>query len=89
MKFKGEPNLFVRINIKFHQRLCGRKGFSFDANGEFETENLNLINLLKRSFEEVKEEAEKAKTFKCKKCDFETENSGQLMAHYRKEHKKE
>ena len=39
--------------------------------------------------EETKEEETNIKTYKCKKCDFETDNKGLLMAHHREEHKKE
>lgn len=90
MIFKGEPNLFVRITIPAHQRQAGRKSFSFNSSGLFETENTFLINLLKRQYEVVENnvQGEEIKVMKCKKCNFETDNKGLLMAHYR-EHKKE
>jgi len=56
MQFKGDPNLFVRINIPTHQRQAGRKGFSFDKDGCFETENEFLIKLLDRQYQRVEEE---------------------------------
>lgn len=85
MKFKAQKNLYVKISNKFVQRATGKKGFYFNDKGEFETENAILIKALSQHFEEVKEEA---KVYKCKQCDFETENKGLLLAHYR-EHKKE
>ena len=38
--------------------------------------------------EKGQEPEEPKEVFKCKKCDFETDNKGELLAHYR-EHKKE
>jgi hypothetical protein len=92
MKFKGTPNLYVRFANKRIHRITGRRGFYFDENGIYETDNEVLINLLSKHFEIVKEEAveeNKTELYQCKKCDFETENKGELLAHYRKEHKKE
>lgn len=83
MKFKAEPNLYVRISNKIVQRTTGLKGFTFNDKGEYETENPMMINVLSQNFEKVEEEL-----FKCKKCDFETDNKGELLAHYR-QHKKE
>jgi hypothetical protein len=86
MKFKSEPNLYVRISNKIVQRTTGLKSFKFDDKGEYETENSMMINVLSQNFkviEEVKEEL-----FQCKKCEFETDNKGELLAHYR-QHKKE
>lgn len=82
MKFKAEPNLYVRISNKIVQRTTGLKGFYFNDKGEYETENKMMINILSQNFEKVEE------AFRCKKCDFETDNKGELLAHYR-EHKKE
>lgn len=98
MVFKGPPNLYVRISNKFIQRATGKKGFSFDTNGKYETESEPLIKLLKQHFE-VEETIEKEsnvtddkpaedKVYQCKKCSFTTNNMGLLMAHYRG-HKKE
>ena len=50
MKFFAEPNLFVRVSNKPLQRAVGVKGFSFDGNGEFITENETLIKVLKTQF---------------------------------------
>lgn len=49
MKFYATPNLFVRFT-KRHRRLFGKIGFSFDANGEFETDKELLIKLLSPAF---------------------------------------
>ena len=95
MTFKGQPNLYVRISQKYIQRATGKKGFMFDENGRYETDNPILIKLLSQHFpiEESDNEAaeqpksEETKVFKCKQCDFETGNKGLLLAHYR-EHKK-
>jgi hypothetical protein len=51
MKFKGEPNLYVRISNKYVQRATGKKGFMFDENGIYETDNELLIKLLGQHFE--------------------------------------
>lgn len=92
MKFIAEPNLYVKLNNKGAQRTTGLKGFCFDEKGEYTTENEILIGILKQNFK-VKEEYENKQvetvSFKCKKCDFETDNKGELLAHYRKDHPKE
>lgn len=36
----------------------------------------------------TKGEKAEEKSYKCKKCDFETDNGGKLAAHYKKEHPK-
>lgn len=59
LKFKAEPNLFVRLSNKYVQRATGKKGFYFDDKGEYETENEVLINVLSQNFEiieKIKEE---------------------------------
>jgi len=53
--FKGSASLYVRIANKYVQRATGLKGFYFDANGEYATENETMCKVLKQSFE-VKEE---------------------------------
>lgn len=77
MKFYAEPNLLVRINknIPRNRRM---KHFRFDSNGEFETDNPRLIKVLSKRFRH-----EEKQIFKCKKCNYETENKGELLAHYR------
>lgn len=86
MIFKGEPNLFVRISNKMFQRATGKKGFYFDENGRYETDNELMIKILKQHFPVEEEEIKK---YHCKKCDYETENKGELLAHYRQSHKEE
>lgn len=56
--------------------------FTFDANGEYQTDDIRLITKLKRKFryEEL---------HKCKKCDYTCDNKGLLKAHYREKHPKE
>jgi hypothetical protein len=96
MVFIGQPNLYVRISNKYVQRATGKKGFTFDGNGEYETDNELISKLLKQHFE-VKEEnsvtddkpEEEKATKHCKKCDFTCDNQGQLLAHYREAHPKE
>lgn len=98
MKFYGQPNMLIRIN-----NLKPYKSIRFNGNGEYETENTRLIARLKNRFkheepnavveetkeiEETKENIIASTVYRCKKCDFETENKGLLLAHYR-EHKKE
>ncbi len=55
MKFKAQPKLFVKISNKYLQRVTGKKGFYFDENGEYETENTHLIGVLTQRFEKVEE----------------------------------
>ena len=50
MKFFAEPSFYVRINNKYTQRVTGKKGLYFDANGEYVTDNQTLINALKPHF---------------------------------------
>jgi hypothetical protein len=96
MRFKAQPNLFVRIGNETHKRLLGKTGIQFNGDGYFETDNPLLIKILpsasgvevvqeeNTAVEEVKGETIK----KCKKCDYTTTNQGELLAHYRKEHSK-
>lgn len=86
MKFKGQANLYVKINNKYVQRVTGKKGFYFDDKGEFETDNEVLIKVIGQNFETI-EETEKEE-YHCKKCNFTTDNKGKLMAHYREYHPK-
>lgn len=92
MKFKGEPNLLVRITTNHLQRTTGMKHFSFDENGEFETENETLIDALSQRYEICKpetKEPEKTDIRKCKKCNFTCDTQGELLQHYKKSHPKE
>jgi hypothetical protein len=97
MKFKGTPNLFVRISNKYVQRATGIKGFYFNEVGEYEAENPILIKVIGQNFETIQEEpktennvtGEEIKLRKCKKCEFECETQGELLQHYKKAHPKE
>lgn len=83
MKFFGNPNEFVNTRIKKRNGHKLKTLCRFDDNGEFETEEETLIEKLKPHFKYENN------SFKCKKCEFETDNNGKLLAHYRKEHPKE
>lgn len=89
MKFKGTPNLLVRL-----MRPIGNiRHIRFDAQGFYETENERLIKRLQHKFEMVTEETKEAakeedKVFACKKCTFTTPDRVELMTHYRKVHPK-
>ncbi len=98
MIFKSEPGHYVRIANKYVQRATGKKGFYFDANGEYATDNELLIKLLSPHFavkEEPQEEAEKpggdaqAPCFPCPHCSFVAANPGGLTSHIRAKHKGE
>ena len=89
MKYKHKPNLHI-IDYKKLKRML-----VFDDNGEFETEDPKLIEWIRKNKpflkpidEPVKEQEAKQekKIMKCKYCNYETENKGELLAHYR-EHK--
>lgn len=84
MKFYGNSNELVSSrkynNMKKHTEQ--KPIFRFDNNGEYETDNPDMIERLKPHFKH-------SASLKCKKCDFETENKGLLMAHYREMHPKE
>jgi hypothetical protein len=96
MKYFGEPQCHL---IDYEK---GKEVFCFDNKGEFETDDPKIIQFMKKHKWWIKnEETENAlpekavqpkaeiKFMHCKKCDFETDNSGLLMAHYRKSHPKE
>lgn len=92
MIFKGEPNQYVRFSNKTVIRVTGKKGFYFDANGHYETDNDLLCRVLKQHFEEAESNATgdkptEEKAYQCKHCSYTTANKGELLAHYR-EHKK-
>lgn len=52
MKFKGEPNLFVRIIKPKHGEV---KSITFDKEGFYETTHPITIKRLKTKFEEIEE----------------------------------
>lgn len=99
MRFYGPPGMLVRINRK-NLRPNSIKMFRFNADGIYETDNPRLINILKRKFKYDEEENQAAvavtgtetdngssKQYKCKKCDYVTDNMGDLLVHYRYTHK--
>ena len=94
MRFKAEPNLYVRLSLPLQRILGGKKGFYFDAEGRFETEIPVLIKALSRQFEidnsdEIENKVDSTDAIRrCKKCDFTCDNQGELLAHYRKNHPK-
>ena len=92
MKFYSDiPNLSI---IRPRNRGNGTESYllcKFDENGELESNDAEIIRQLRNIYrhEEAEEKQDKpnSKMMKCKKCSFETENKGELLAHYR-EHKK-
>jgi hypothetical protein len=84
MKFYGNVNETVSRQIKLNGIRKLKYLFKFDDKGEYETEDIKLIEKLKLHF---KYEIENMKH--CKKCDFKCTNQGELLSHYRKEHPKE
>jgi hypothetical protein len=97
-RFFSEPNRTV------NDGNTGLILFKFDSAGEYVTLDERLANRMKPHFKceeielmEVKgnpepesepEKEQEVKVYKCKHCDYTTENKGELLAHYR-EHKKE
>lgn len=81
MKFYGQPNSLVREMRRkpFSTEYEFKPIFKFDEKGEYSTSDDRLIQKLKRKFK-----YEEEKTYKCKKCEYETTNKGELLAHYRK-----
>jgi len=90
MRFKAEPNLYVRFSLPL-QRATGRKGLYFKEDGTFETESPVLIKALSRQFEidESENKGNSTETIRrCKKCDFTCNGQGELLKHYRENHPK-
>ena len=79
MKYIGEPHCTV---IDYYNN---KKVFQFDEKGEFITEDEKLIKWMKENKNFIKCEND---SYKCKKCDFETDNMGLLLSHYRTDHPK-
>lgn len=86
MKFYGKPNELVTHYTynRFKKKQMRSQLAQFDESGEYETEDTKMIELLKPHFKYC----DKSLKFKCKLCDFETDNKGELLAHYRKYHPK-
>jgi len=96
-KFFGKPNQEV------NSKITGRLVFKFDKKGEFLTDDIEIIQRAKGYFDHIKYETkeianesqeiieedteEEKKVYSCKHCDYETNNKGELLAHYRT-HKK-
>lgn len=88
--FKAEPNHLVRFNPP----IGNIKFAKFDENGLYSTDNERIIKRFYHAFDSVPglsvvEEEPEGKTYKCKQCDYTTQNKGELMAHYRADHPKE
>jgi|GEM_PF-1955546 len=88
MKYKYEPNVY----IVDYEKL--KNMFTFDDNGEFETDDPKLIEWIRKNKpflkpieEPVKpQEQEKPideKIYKCKKCDFESTDKMAYVTHCR------
>ena len=100
MKFYGLPNMGV-YERKTRRDIVKNKRpkliFRFDENGKYVTEDIALIEKLKRKFrydeieienKEIEIKSENSLRH-CKKCDFTCETQGQLLKHYRESHTKE
>ena len=83
MRYYGTPGLSV-IDYK---KL--KKVFQFDENGEYETQDPKLIEWMKKKKNFIRcEEIAVETILNCKKCKFTTNNRGELLQHYKREHKK-
>lgn len=97
MQYKATPLMFVRLVKPIPTPNGVIKGFSFNDDGIFETDNETLIQRIGTTFEIVPDMTSKTSVgsltdeprFQCKKCNYDTDNRGQLMAHYRVSHPKE
>ena len=59
--------------------------------GHIKCENNAIVSEkieVKEEVEEKEEIKQEIKEYKCKKCDYTTDNKGLLLAHYRQSHKK-
>lgn len=84
MFFKGPPNVLVKLRqTPMRKAKKFPKKVRFDKNGFYETQNEFLAKVLVRKFEQIEE------IFTCQKCDFATDNKGELLSHYRRTHPKE
>jgi hypothetical protein len=77
--FMADPNLTVRFNPP----IGTIKHIQFDNKGEFTTDNERIIQRFMSHFD-----SKPAEQYKCKKCDYVTNNKGELMVHHRKDHPK-
>ena len=91
MKFYSDiPDLHI-----IRQRLVGNRteGYllcKFDANGELESNDPEVIRQLQNIYRHdgTVEKAVNKTMKQCKKCKFECESQGDLLLHYRTNHKK-
>lgn len=84
-KFQGEPGMMLKVEI-------GTFYLQFDEQGELfiSDDNPAFDRLKNAGYEPEYVGEEKVRTInRCKRCDFETDNKGELMAHYRLVHPKE
>jgi hypothetical protein len=75
MKFLAEPSLVVKL----HKPVGLFKYVIFDENGEYETNNKKLQRKLMLHFP--------SKTYECKFCQEKYLKKGDLLSHYRLQHK--
>jgi len=90
MIFYGEPNQVIKKQSRkpMSKGFIMKPLFRFDANGEYEMpDDHPLIDRMKRRFKYDEVVVEEFK-MKCRKCDFKTNNHGELMAHHRLQHPK-
>lgn len=92
MKFYSDiPDLHIIRQRMTGNRVEGYELCVFDKNGELETEDKEVIRQLINIYrhDDGKQETKPTDTvYKCKKCEFETTNKGELLAHYRELHPK-
>lgn len=95
-KFFGQPNMLVKMRhrVPFQTVVEHKPAFRFDENGEYVTDDEELIEKLLSKFDgvpmeevEVTEEAteeEPQLLYRCRKCGDGFDNKGKLLAHSRK-----
>ena len=97
MKFYSDiPDLHIIRQRMIGNRIDHFELCVFDSNGEVETEDKEVIRQLINIYRHDETKPPKVekpintgdKIFKCKKCDFETKNNGEIAAHYKKVHPK-
>lgn len=84
--FKGQPNLVVRFNPP----IGNIKHVKFNENGEFTTANERVIQRFMHHYDSVPvktADEPETKVYQCKQCEYKTESRGELMSHYRSNHK--
>ena len=94
MEFIGEPGRLVRVN---NPRPGEPAALRFDSNGRCEVSHPVTIRRMKqRGYQEATDAVpeptavpDDGPKYHCKQCGYMTDNKGDLLAHYRKEHPKE